>query len=461
MAGVQDDSQDQIRRLQAEVDRLQGELAVATSAPGASAPRQSKHRMRSFWSALLIIVACILAPLSVVAVWAKGEVTDTDRYVATVAPLASDPAIQQAISTRVTTEINNAIDLPALTQEAIGTLTENRDLNPRQQAALQALAGPLDSGIESFIGNEVDAVIQSDQFAAFWTQANTKLSQQLNAALTGEDQSGALQLQGDEIVLNVGDVVAQVKNQLVAKGFTVAEKIPAVDTTMVLYESNSLTQIQTAYSLLNTLGFWLPIVAAILALVGVAVANTPRKAVLGLGIGLTIAMAVSALLYQIGRAALIDKLPPESSASAATVLLDTVSYFLRQALWAGAVAGVLLILAAIFTGPTRLAVGVRGLFVRAAAAIQGQLASWGATMNSVRGFVAAQATGLRIAATIAALAFVLIQRYKTPGLVLWTTVGLLVVLFVIQILASGVTTVTVEEVDDGDGDEIVETITVT
>ena len=82
-------------------------------------------------------------------------------------------------------------------------------------------------------------------------------------------------------------------------------------------------------------------------------------------------------------------------------------------------------------------------------------------MNSVRGFVAAQATGLRIAATIAALAFVLIQRYKTPGLVLWTTVGLLVVLFLIQILASGVTTVTVEEVDDGDDDEIVETITVT
>ena len=56
MAGVQDDSQDQIRRLQAEVDRLQGELAVATSAPGASAPRQSKHRMRSFWSAPLLLI---------------------------------------------------------------------------------------------------------------------------------------------------------------------------------------------------------------------------------------------------------------------------------------------------------------------------------------------------------------------------------------------------------------------
>ena len=30
------------------------------------------------------------------------------------------------------------------------------------------------------------------------------------------------------------------------------------------------------------------------------------------------------------------------------------------------------------------------------------------------------------------------QRYKTPELILWTTVGLLVALFVIQILVSGV-----------------------
>ena len=32
----------------------------------------------------------------------------------------------------------------------------------------------------------------------------------------------------------------------------------------------------------------------------------------------------------------------------------------------------------------------------------------------------------------------MLQRYKTPELILWTTAVLLVVLFVIQILASGV-----------------------
>ena len=40
--------------------------------------------------------------------------------------------------------------------------------------------------------------------------------------------------------------------------------------------------------------------------------------------------------------------------------------------------------------------------------------------------VSAQATGLRIAASLAALVFVMLQRYKTPELILWTTAGLLI-----------------------------------
>lgn len=59
-------------------------------------------------------------------------------------------------------------------------------------------------------------------------------------------------------------------------------------------------------------------------------------------------------------------------------------------------------------------------------------------MDSVRTWVAAQATGLRIVASLGAVAVIVVQRYRTVELVLWTTAGLLVVLFVIQILASGV-----------------------
>jgi hypothetical protein len=64
-------------------------------------------------ASLLIVLGCVLAPLSVVAVWTRNQVTNTDRYVATVAPLASDPAIQQAIADQVTAQVLTCLDVPA------------------------------------------------------------------------------------------------------------------------------------------------------------------------------------------------------------------------------------------------------------------------------------------------------------------------------------------------------------
>lgn len=90
------DTAAQILALQAEVARLQEQLATKTEeepppAKKQRTPRRKPHWARNFWSVVLITVACLLAPLSVVSVWARGEVTDTDRYIATVAPLASKP----------------------------------------------------------------------------------------------------------------------------------------------------------------------------------------------------------------------------------------------------------------------------------------------------------------------------------------------------------------------------------
>ena len=91
--GKQQDPGEQIRSLEQEVAQLRGEL----KSKSAAAPKpKSGHRVRTFWSVVLITVACLLAPISVVAVWANGEVSNTHPYVATVAALASDPAIQPA-----------------------------------------------------------------------------------------------------------------------------------------------------------------------------------------------------------------------------------------------------------------------------------------------------------------------------------------------------------------------------
>ncbi|HRY08695.1 MAG: hypothetical protein H6526_04050 [Actinobacteria bacterium] len=417
----------QIQQLQEQVAQLQSELD--------SKPRG--HWIRTFWSTVLIVVAVILAPLSVVSVWARGEVTDTQRYVATMAPLAENPAIQDAVATRITDEIFTYIDVSALANEAISTLTSNRDLNARQTAALEALAGPLTQGVESYTADAVNKVVRSEQFAAAWNEANTRVHERLNAALTGDNTDNAVMIENNQVVLDLGNLITQVKQILISRGFTVAERIPTTDATIVLFDVPNAATVQTAYNLLNTVGFWLPIIAMVLALVGVFVCHTPRKALTWLGFGLMLSMALAVLLLAVGRTAYLAELPDTVNSQAAMALFDQLTGFLRQSLWAGAAAGLVLFLAGLLLGPNALSTAIRSLPVAAAAAIQRGLDGVGLHMEGARGWVAAQATGLRIAVSLAGLVFVMLQRYKTPELILWTTVGVLAVLFVIQILASG------------------------
>ncbi len=49
---------------------------------------------------MLIVLASLLAIVSVLVVFVRNEVLDTNTYVATVGPLASDPAIQSAVANR-------------------------------------------------------------------------------------------------------------------------------------------------------------------------------------------------------------------------------------------------------------------------------------------------------------------------------------------------------------------------
>lgn len=416
--------QDQIAGLQRQLDQAQG-------------TKPKRHWVRTFWSSVLIVTACLLAPLSMVSVWARGEVTDTNRYVQTVAPLAQDPAIQAAVTNRITEEIFKYVDVSALTSEAVATISANRDLTPQQTAALQALTGPLNQGIQSYTEDAVTKVVQSQQFEAAWVEANTLVHQRLNAALTGQNTDSAVMVQDNQVVLDLGNLITQVKQLLISKGFSVAEKIPTTGATIVLFDAPNASTLQTGYNLLNTLGLWLPLIAITLAVIGIFVSHTPAKALAWFGFGLLLAMAIGAGLLAFGRMTYLNELPDTVNDAAATAFFDQFTVFLKQSLRAGATAGLVLFLGGLLMGANKVATGIRSVPVKAAAGIQGWLASLGLRMAGVRTWVTAQATGLRVAAALAALVFVMLQRYKTPGLIGWTTVVLLVVLFVIQILASG------------------------
>jgi hypothetical protein len=328
------------------------ERGVAGSGPA------GRQRWRTIVAVLLIVLGCVLAPLAGVAVWARNQVTNTDRYVRTVAPLAADPAIQAAVADQITAQIFTYLDVQGLTNQVVDALAA-RGLRPRVADQLRGFAAPLASGIQSFVRTEVGKIVQSQAFADAWVQANRVAHQALVKALTGQG-GGAVTVEGDTVNLNLAPFIETVKQRLVASGFGLAERIPEVNASFVLFDVKNLTRARSAFDLLNTLGIWLPIIALVLLGVGVFVAKDHRRALVGAASGVAVAMVGLGLALAVFRTIYLDAVPAAVLPhDAAAVLYDTIVAYLRLGLRTILVLALVVAAGAFLTGQSATAARTR------------------------------------------------------------------------------------------------------
>jgi hypothetical protein len=426
----------------AELSRLRAEnAALRAQGQAAAAPRPprpgGRQRWRSIVAVLLIVLGCVLAPLAGVAVWARNQVTNTDRYVATVTPLASDPAIQQAVTDQITAQVFTYIDIQALTTQVVDALAarvEGRGLPPQAAVALQGLAGPVANGVQGFVRTQVERVVQSQAFEDAWIQANRAAHETLVKALTGEG-GGSVTIENDTVTLNLGPFIQTVKQRLVAQGFTLAERIPQVDKSFVLFQSEDITRARSAFNLLNTLGNWLPVVALVLLAIGIYVAKDHRRALVGAALGVAGGMVLLGLALAVFRTIYLDAVPAAVLPhDAAAVLYDTIVRFLRLGLRTILVLALVVAAGAFLSGQSVTAVRTREGLGNAIGWLSGGAERAGFSTGPVGTWVYANKKVLRIGAVaLAALALVFWGR-PTGKVVLGLTLALLVVLALIEFL---------------------------
>ncbi|WP_405929745.1 hypothetical protein OG554_35100 [Streptomyces griseus] len=142
-----------------ELDELRRRLSALEK----GGPSASHHRFRSFGSVLLILLAALLSMLSVVAVRADSIVGDTDRYVATVGPLAGDPDVQKAVTNRVTAAVLAEADVEALVKELTAAASQ-LGVPPRVAELLGELDGPIVNGLQRLVSGTVERVVTSSAF---------------------------------------------------------------------------------------------------------------------------------------------------------------------------------------------------------------------------------------------------------------------------------------------------------
>ncbi|MFG2664885.1 hypothetical protein ACGFY6_11625 [Streptomyces sp. NPDC048387] len=392
---------------------------------GARPAQPSQHHpFRSLGSVVLILLAALLSVLSVVAVWANSIVQDTDRYVATVGPLASDPDVQAAVTNRVTAAVLAQIDVDALVKELTDAAAD-KNVPPRVATLLGGLDGPISNGLKRVVSGTVERVVSSSAFEKVWVNANRRAHTAMDKALTGHSDS-AVRLENNQVVIDLGPIVAQVKDQLVAAGFSPAAKIPAVHTDFVVFASEDVGKIKIYMRVLEILGGWLPVIALLFAAAGVYAAFNRRHALIGAALAVFVAMLVLGIGLTVARDVYLNHLPPGASQAAAGTVYDALVKFLRAGVRALAAVALFTAAAAFLAGPSRFAVLTRTGCRRSIGALRDVTTSAGFRLGAVGRFVHRFKHWIGVAILVIAAIVLFTWSYPTTAVVVWTAVIVLV-----------------------------------
>lgn len=405
---------------------------MATAQPnGASATytqspvTRKKWRARSYISLALFIIATLLTPIAVIGHWGHQTVANPEQYLNTVAPLAEDPDIQQAVSDVVSDAIIDQVDTGNLASGLLGAVIPNERLS-------DLLSGPIKAGIDGLIRAGVDRFVSSNAFQEAWVKINEAAQRGFMAALSG-DPTGPVQFEGDNLVLNISPLLEEVQTALVDEGIEVAGlvTIPESDAQVVLLESPELAQARAIYGLAS------PILSVILlltaALFTVAVLLATRRARTTVAVGITVVAWSLTLNYVLGAAerSFVNSFQGSIFEQAAATFYNQLLVYLLLAVQGLLLLGAVVIVVGWFCGSTRAAVAVRGTIDSGLVEIGHRLPSSFATIGRpMREYAPFVRWGLLAVWLIAVFAFGSVTLERTLG---WTAL-LIGVLTLAQIL---------------------------
>jgi hypothetical protein len=381
---------------------------------------------RAIAAAVLIVLGVILTPISVASVWAHNQVANTDRFVATAGPLAQDPAVQSALTDRLTDTVFTYVDVTALTDQAVAAL-QTRGLPPQTAERLRGLAAPL----QGFVHDRVGQFVASPTFAQLWNRSLTLVHQQLNSVLSGN--SSAVTVSQGKVMLDLGPFIDRVKQQLVTAGFAPADAIPSVHPTVPVADASTLVRAQTGYRLLDKVATWLPWLTLLLLAAGIYLARGHRKALRNVGLAVAFSMLVLAAVLLVARSAVVGTVPERSTAAVAASF-DIMVAFLRAGLRTIFVVGVVVAIGAALFGPSTTAVRIRQGAVRAVAWLREHVPGGSRGGGPVGAWVHTYRVPLRIAVLVIGVLVFLFLDQPSGVTVIVIAVILVVCLGVIQFL---------------------------
>lgn len=431
---MSDTDTEDTQALTERIRELESENARLASSAASDVPRPTGGRWRAPVSAICIVIAAILVPVSIASAWARVQLVDEDAFVSTLAPLVDDAAVQAMIIDETMDAVNAQVDFDALTANVFDGITSIDGFPPRAAQALALLQAPAADGLENLVSGAVTRVVESDAFSDVWATATRAAHRALTTAATSD--GGGLVVRTDEGVgIQVGAIVDNVKQRLVDRGISAAQLIPAIDRVVIIGKGDNLAVIRTAYALATALGWWLPVIT--LALFGLGIAIARRRSVAVLGTGLAIAIGAGSLAVGLGIGDTVMGIVAgdlDLSPSALDVIYDQLVASMNQTAVVMTVLGVFIAILGWAMGRSAAAQGARGAVRGLNSSARRQLASRGLDTGGFGAWLARYKVLVRTMIAVLAVLWLFALRPLSFGDVLLVIVVAFAVAWILELL---------------------------
>jgi hypothetical protein len=282
-------TQEDVVALAARVAQLEADKArLEAKLNDVDAKSKSRFSWRKVLAGTLILAGCISLTAANLSAWADRTLVDNDVYVETVAPIASNPAVQAAIQAYAFQELTARVDFEQIVTDV---LPEKADI----------LAAPLAGQLKNYSNQLIGEVVRSKQFAQVWVTVNSTVHEELIATVTNYEGDGTV---------NVSQLYSYISKQLEDTPLKILanQTLPANVGDIKLFNVSQLKTAHDALVRLHEIRIW-SLIITILSFAGAVLVSQRRMHTLMIvGISSVFTMIVLVVVALVGRTYALDQI---------------------------------------------------------------------------------------------------------------------------------------------------------
>lgn len=267
----------------------------------------SGHRGRTVLATLLLVIGCLLLPVGVASAWLHLAIMDEDGWVATVAPLADEPAVRATVASMLADQLTTGLELETL-------------LGDNLPDELSFITGPISGSVRTMVLRAAEQLMTTDFFRSAWKSAARAIHPSIVALVQGREGALAVDEEG-VLVFELGTVGSELLRLIRDAGLKIPLALqPAAETGRIsLFHLRYLAEGRAIANVLARLWFVFPGAALLCLLASLLVAHRRFRWLAIMGAALVLSMGLTVIALPLARDAYLTsadslQLPWETSA---------------------------------------------------------------------------------------------------------------------------------------------------